>query len=209
MRENEATVSVGSPRSQGVGERVDPAAHKQRVVSLFEAHNSALIRFLSIRLRSEEEAQEIAQDAYVKLLGLDEPDAINHFRAYLFKVAANLAKDRLKQRDRRAELREKAFADDETSSPPPDLVLQAAEQLAVIQESIRELPAKCRTAFQLHRIHHLTVAETARRMKLSERMVRLYVARALGHCAARLQSAMEETDSTSVQMPRTSHGRQT
>ena len=129
-----------------IADEVHFADHKERVGSLFEEHNAALISFLSARLPSEEEAKEIAQEAYVKLLGLDEPAAINHFRAYLFRVAANLAADRLKQRHRRAELRNMAFVGAARTSPSPEKTLHAAQKLAIIQEAIQELPAKCRTA---------------------------------------------------------------
>ena len=174
--------------------------HKRRVVSLYKEHNSALIRFLSVRLHSVEEAEEIAQEAYVKVLGLDEPDAVSHFRGYLFRVAANLAADRLRQRHRRAELRKVAFAGAQSTSPSPERVLDAEQELATIREAISELPAKCRTAFLLHKILQVSLTETARRMDLTERMVRLYVARSLDHCAGRLDSATRHANSPNTQL---------
>ena len=50
------------------------------------------------------------------------------------------------------------------------------------------MPPKCRTAFLLHRVHEVPVAEVAERMNLSVRMVRLYIARALAHCRERLDT---------------------
>ena len=192
-----------------IADEVHFADHKERVGSLFEEHNAALISFLSARLPSEEEAKEIAQEAYVKLLGLDEPAAINHFRAYLFRVAANLAADRLKQRHRRAELRNMAFVGAARTSPSPEKTLHAAQKLAIIQEAIQELPAKCRTAFLLRKVHQFSTRETGERMGLTGRMVRLYVARAMAHCTERLQSAMWAKDTNDAQVSRTSHDQET
>ena len=186
-------------RGQELPDAVQSAVHKQRVGSLFEEHNSALIRLLSIRLNSAEEAKEIAQEAYVKLLGLDEPAAVNHFRAYLFRVATNLAADRLKQRRRRAELRTVAFAGAEKASPSPERALDAAQELSLVREAIGELPDKCKTAFLLHKVHQIPIAETAQRMDLSVRMVRLYVARALAHCAKKLDSAHADDNALTTQ----------
>ena len=183
--------------------------HKQRVASLFEENNSALIRFLKVRLHSEEEAREIAQEAYVKLLGLDEPDAVNHFRAYLFRTAANLAADRLRQRHRRAELRTLAFAGDEYASPSPEKALDAVQELALIREAVKELPPKCRAAFLMHKVHQLPVTETARRMRLSVRMVQFYVARGLAHCTEKLQAAEPDATSVKVQSLRRRHDQET
>ena len=78
-----------------------PAEERRAVIQrLFEDHNDSLLRFLSVRLRSVEEAREVAQEAYVRLLKLDEPNAVSFFRAFLFRTAANLAIDRMRKRER-------------------------------------------------------------------------------------------------------------
>src|SRR5579864_9318500 len=70
------------------------AANAELVERLFREHNEALIRFLLARLRSRQAALEVAQEAYVRLLSLDEPGAVSYLRSFLFKTAANLAIDR-------------------------------------------------------------------------------------------------------------------
>ena len=179
----------GDPQPDAEGAPGASGTHEQQIERLFQEHNSALVRFLASRLRSEEEAREIAQEAYVRLLRLDEPDTVSYLRSYLFRIAANLATDRLKQRERRSELRKLIFFDTDLSSPPPETSLNAAEELALIRAAIEELPGNCRTAFLLHKIHELPVADTAARMQLSIRMIRLYIARALEHCRQRLDEA--------------------
>ena len=74
------------------------------------------------------------------------------------------------------------FFDSTETSPSPEKVLGAREELEVICVAIEELPAKCRMAFLLHKIHELPVEDTAAQMMLSIRMVRLYIARAIAHC---------------------------
>src|SRR5580658_5486126 len=77
----------------------DPGAaegHAGRIDHLFREHNDALVRFLSARLGSYQDAREVAQEAYVRLLNLDRPGAVNFLRALLYKTAANLAIDRLR-----------------------------------------------------------------------------------------------------------------
>src|SRR5258706_5836114 len=67
------------------------------VASLFEEHNRALISFLTLRLHSPQDAKEVAQEAYVRLLELDRTGAVSFLRAYLFKIASNLAVDRIRR----------------------------------------------------------------------------------------------------------------
>lgn len=69
------------------------------VARIFREHNRKLVGLLVTRLKNEQEAKEVAQEAYVKVLQL-EPGrgAVSYLRSYLFKVAENLAIDRLRQR---------------------------------------------------------------------------------------------------------------
>src|SRR5271163_4210660 len=80
-----------SPESRAEGGSAD--GHAARVGHLFREHNDALVRFLSARLGSYQDAREVAQEAYVRLLNLDRPEASNFLKALLYKTAANLAID--------------------------------------------------------------------------------------------------------------------
>jgi DNA-directed RNA polymerase specialized sigma24 family protein len=62
--------------------REPPASERGALVSeLFRKNNRALINFLLTRLRDESEAREVAQEAYVKLLQLEQPEAISFLRS--------------------------------------------------------------------------------------------------------------------------------
>jgi len=94
-------------------------ARAELVADLFNQHNESLVRFLCARTRSRQEAKEVAQEAYVRVLNLDQPGAVSFMRAFLFRTAANLAIDRMRSRDRRAILQEtRLFAElDEALTP--------------------------------------------------------------------------------------------
>jgi RNA polymerase sigma-70 factor (ECF subfamily) len=74
------------------------------------------------------------------------------------------------------------FTDDRT----PERAAAGAEQVKRLGELLMTLPPKCRQAFILNRFHDMDFAAVAAEMKLSERMVRTYVVRALLHCRANL-----------------------
>jgi RNA polymerase sigma-70 factor (ECF subfamily) len=156
-----------------------------RIAELFEAHNRALLRFLTCRLRSAEEAKEVAQEAYVRMLQLDAPGGIGYLRAFLFKTAANLAADRLKSAARRERIDQLRFFDVNACEPSPEGGISAEQELAAILEMLDELPARCRYAFVMHRFYGHSIPEVAGLMDLSARMVQLYVERALVFCRDR------------------------
>lgn len=163
------------------------AAHSELIERLFREHNEALVRFLFARLRSRQAALEVAQEAYVRLLSLDQPGAVSYLRSFLFKTAANLAVDRLRRDDVHARATEaplfREFADDRT----PERAAVGVQEIQRLAQLLTALPPKCREAFILNRLQGLEFPAIADRMRLSERMVRVYVVRALLYCRAHLE----------------------
>jgi RNA polymerase sigma factor (sigma-70 family) len=177
MREDEdlgEETSATPPTDAGRGEAV---------ARLFSDHNASLIRFLRLRLNSEQEARDVAQEAYVRLLQLDEPGAVGFLRAYLFRTAANLATDRLRRKVVRRQAHvDPVFEEEDLDNRDPERTTVARQQLAIIRAGLDELPEKVRTAFLLHRLSGLSVVEVGQRMGFSERTARNYVIQAMVHC---------------------------
>ena len=171
------------------------AVRSQRISRLFSEHNEALIQFLATRLRSVQEAKEVAQEAYVRLLSLEDSGAVSFLRAFLFKTAANLAVDRIRGRNRQQHARDAGLCDDSREVPTPDREVAMAQEVEIIRRLVGELPPKCRQAFLLHRVQGAEFAEIASEMGLSERMVRHYVLRAVLHCRAGLDAALNSQES--------------
>lgn len=170
----------------GAGDASD--ARSERVEQLFREHNEALIRFLMTRLRSYHEAREVAQEAYVRLLSLDDTGAVSYLRAFLFKTAANIAIDRQRRDHSYERVDELPLFQELTEQRTPERRVAGEQTLARLQRLIAALPAKCRDAFVLHQFHNMSPAEISRQMRISERMVRKYIVRALAHCRAGLDS---------------------
>lgn len=167
--------------------------HAALIERLYVEHNAALLRFLSGKLGSQQEAKEIAQEAYVRLLSLHTPGAISYLRAFLYKTASNLAMDRLRSRSRHSRLDEFHAARETIDIPlPPETAVTTAQEISRLNSALSALPPKCRQAFLLHKFHGLTMVEVAQQMKVTDRMVRLYITRALLHC----RRALEARDST-------------
>ncbi len=173
----------------------EDAGHATLIERLYMEHNAALLRFLASRLGSQQEAKEIAQEAYVRLLSLNTPGAISYLRAFLYKTAANLATDRLRSRHRHERLDEAYAAAEALNLPvPPEEAAATAQEVAHLREALASLPPKCRRAFLLHKFHNFTMMEIARQLQVSDRMVRTYITRALLHCRRALQPAAVAED---------------
>jgi RNA polymerase sigma factor (sigma-70 family) len=115
-------------------------SHHLLVERLFNEHNASLVKFLRTRLRSNEEAREVAQEAYVRLLQLDKPQAVSYFRAFLFKTAGNIAIDRLRKdaRDRNRTV----FPFFEVEVPSTEETESQRETIRLVSECLSDLPPK-------------------------------------------------------------------
>lgn len=177
-------------------------AHAAVVANLFREHNKTLVRFLVTRLNSVAEATEVAQEAYVRVLQLDKPGATNLLRAYLFRVAQNLAIDRLRRRTARGMV---VSADPEIIEAAEDLCdperhTVAREELLVIVNCMKELPEKCRKAFLMYRMEGIRQDEIARQLGVSDRMVSTYIRQAMLYCRLRLEGMSR--DEARARLPR-------
>lgn len=191
-------MSVDQPKCDG---GVDGAAaieegrraRAERVERLFREHNEALIRFLRSRLGSYQEARDVAQEAYVRLLSLDEPEAVGYLRSFLFRTAANLAVDHLRRGVTHSRAMELPLFREFADSRTPERHLAGAQAVGRLQRLLGALPHQCREAFLLNRFDGMDVSAIAHRLGLSERMVQKYIARALLFCRAAMDRELTKT----------------
>ncbi len=162
------------------------SAHAEALARLIEEHNRALRAFLMMRVRDEQEAQEVAQEAYVQILQLHQPGAVNFLRSYLFKTAANIAINRAKQRRTRDRLDQIDSADKPVDRLTPEHRVLASQELKVFRRALFELSPKCRRAFVLHRFREWSHEEIARELGVQKRMVRHYLTQAGLYCKLRV-----------------------
>jgi RNA polymerase sigma-70 factor (ECF subfamily) len=159
----------------------------REVERLFRDHNDSLVRFLTLRLQSRHEAREVAQEAYVRLLQLERSDVAGFLRAYLFRIAGNLAIDRLRRRATESRFQEREMFPGLVERPAePEAEVIEGERVAQIRRFLHELPDPVREAFLLFRTQDMDQESIARRLGVSDRMVRNHVTRALVYCRLRL-----------------------
>ncbi len=152
------------------------------VERLFREHNEALLRFLRTRVGSHNEALEIAQEAYVRLLSLDQPGAIGYLRAFLFKTAANIAIDRHRRHQSYDRVTGRQLFTELTDTRTPERLVATEQTLRRLGTLIESMPSKCRAAFVMSQIQGLDAATVAAALGITDSMVRKYVVRALLHC---------------------------
>jgi RNA polymerase sigma factor (sigma-70 family) len=158
---------------------------------LFARHRGALQAFFFRRLRIKADAADLAQEVYLRILRVSDPDAILNPEAYLFAVAGNLLKENAMTDRRQAtsvDIEEADRLQFLAALSDFDTPLDASRRIERLRVVLKQLPPKCRAAVVLRYQHELSYQEIADRLEVSTNMVKKYLAQALGHCRRRMAS---------------------
>lgn len=164
------------------------------VVEFYRQQHQALIQFLQTKLGSTQEAYDVAQETYERLLNNEKTVLINNPKAFVFRVASNLAIDRIRQRKIRGDDEVGDFDQSDLLSPTlsPEEQIENELTVAMVRMFISELPPKCRSAFLYYKFEEREYGEIADMLGVSESMIRKYVLRAVVYCRQRLEQCNEE-----------------
>jgi RNA polymerase sigma-19 factor, ECF subfamily len=158
----------------------------------FREHRGRLYHYLRRRLANEEDAQEIAQEAFLRLLRVIRVELVADPQAYLYRVARNLVYEQGSRT-----LPAGSWASDselEGVEDPRDSPEVQAERIALaetIERAIAELSPRNQSIFLLFCEHGLSQREIADQVGLSKSMVQKCLSQAIAHCRKRLRATGE------------------
>lgn len=166
---------------------------RSSLLALLTRHYQELLRHLTRRLGSASAAADVAQDTWLRLRRAEAVPELQNPQAYLFRIADNLARDRLRSDATRARtLLPAEFGEDRPSNAPgADSVLDHRQRLRVLGRAVAELPPKCREVFLLHKFDGLSHGEIAARLGISRSMVEKHVMKALAHCRDHMRGLLD------------------
>ena len=149
----------------------------------FVAHRKQLMEVAERILRCRRRAEDIVQDAFLKVIEHTDAEAVLRPAAYLLSMVRNLAIDQY----RRSSFESRLFANEEhgwqvAANHSAETSLWGRQCLSVIDRALAELPERTRAAFELHRIHGLTQRDVAKRLSISATLVNFMIRDAMLHC---------------------------
>ena len=155
------------------------------LVALFESEESALLRFATGITGSRQSAEEIVQDAFLKLHSLWHE--VGRPRPWLYRCVRNLALNRQRRQHREAPLDNQPEHADE--APLPDESLARLEACGMLRLSLAELDDLDQRILEMKYFEHKSYAEIAAATGLSVSHVGYKLHHLLKSLAARLQQA--------------------
>jgi RNA polymerase sigma factor (sigma-70 family) len=162
-----------------------PQREASFAVAAFEQYDKGLQRFLTRRLQSTENAQDLAQEAYMRLLHLDRGEFVRKPQAYLYRIASNLVYEfKLRERNQPVTFDSEAF-DHVAESTVEPLATEASDGIEIeqqLQSILAELAPLYRAVLVLRKRDGLSYLEIARTLDISVHTVKKYLARAVAQC---------------------------
>ena len=165
---------MASAPAAEAGGMIDRAEPRQQVLRLFAENGPALYRFMLVLVRHHQDAEDVVQEAFLKLLRhLESGGAESNLRGWLFTVAANAGRDRLRSRRRWL-----PWGPDHDPPVDPPAVEDEDGRLAAARDAMRRLGERDRLLLGL-RSQGLSYREIAAAARLNPASVGRLLARAL------------------------------
>jgi len=133
------------------------------MVTVFEAEEGPLLRFAFGMIRRREVAEDLVQDAFLKLH--KHWEEVENHRAWLFRCVRNLALNHI--RDHKREVSEEAGKGAAAKTPAPDVAVGRLEAAGTLRMLVAELPEKDRELVVLKYEEDLKYREISERTGLS------------------------------------------
>ncbi|MGY3279437.1 MULTISPECIES: RNA polymerase sigma factor [unclassified Bradyrhizobium] len=145
-------------------------------------------RRLTRRLGSSDLASEALNETYLRLEGMRELGPVRSPKAYLFRIALNIAADRRRAEKRRLTVDEvDALLEIPDDRPDAARVIEDRSEVNLLRHAIAELPERRRRVLMLSRIDGMPNREIAALLGVTVRTVETDLKQAVEHCADRLK----------------------
>lgn len=176
------------PRNDGIIDLASqPRPGRRRLVEqLFNEHAQALRIFLRGRSVPRDQAEEVVQELFARLMGvacLEEKmsDTTGSNRSYLLTMANNLLVNRHRKHKLRAEYAAAQRGNDHerVDERTPERIVAAQLELEAMKAAIMAMPLNWRVAFILQRFRNMSYEEIALHMGVRVKQVDNYIVRAM------------------------------
>lgn len=161
--------------------------------SVFIEHRQEIEVFLARKLACSETAADLTQEVFLRFFC--SPSSINaeivNIRAYLYKMATNIAINHQLAQRRRDILQEEYSREvkDQVDTISPERIVSDEERLQTMSIALKELPPLTQQVFILTRIKGMKQADVAVQLNIHITTVEKNLSKAVRHCYTR---AMDE-----------------
>jgi RNA polymerase sigma-70 factor (ECF subfamily) len=148
-----------------------PPGRSQRIAEWARSWNAGLTRFLRRRLPEQIDAEDLAQEVYVRLLRVEQLEQIQEPQAYLYRVASNVAAE-WRMRAAYSKPHSTEELDKLVAAATPESLLDEAQFSGQLNAALQAMTPMVRAVVYLKLREDMSHEEIARHLGITTRMVR-------------------------------------
>lgn len=166
-------------------DRQTPVAETVCLEALYRDQSPRLLRSISRRASSREEAHDLVQEIFLRIarIGASRPLKLDKPEAYLSRMATNLLRDVARTASRHQSDRHVTVDEQSLAGADQQKHLEARDMLRRMEAAMLKLRPITREIFMAHRLDGLSYAEIADRTGLSVKGVEKHMSKAIAQVA--------------------------
>ena len=162
----------------------DPEAQRSDISEAFVEQQRPLRAFISRFIRGPQDIDDIAQETFVRAFLAEQKGEIQHPKAYIYRVARNLAFETLSKKSTQLT----SYIEDSCDLA----LLQSGEDIEVativkekfdrVKVAIAEMPPQCQRVFIMHKVYGFKYKEISQQLGISVSTVEKHIMTGLKKC---------------------------
>ena len=154
---------------------------------------ASLMRYASRYFKRSQEAEDVVQEAFVKVIQAQRQRDIQSPKSYLFRTTRNLSLAQINKASYKLtdEVGDILSESELLASKTLEEQFEARENFEVFCRAVRALPVKCRRAFVLCRVYGFSQKEVAARMGIGLSAIESHLARATRRCVDYMEAEQQ------------------
>lgn len=161
------------------------------ILETYVQNEAALKRFLRRFSVHSADAEDLAQEAFVRAYAVEAEQPIVSPKAFLFRIARNLALNERAKAANATTVPLEDFADptviEDMGQVALDDEMEARQRIRMLAEAMASLPPQCAKVFLLRKVYELSYKEIAERLGISVSTAEKHAALGLLRCSEYLR----------------------
>ena len=162
----------------------DPEARRSDISEAFVEQQRPLRAFISRFIRGPQDIDDIAQETFVRAFLAEQKGDIQHPKAYIYRVARNLAFETLSKKSTQLTSYIEDSCDFSLLQSNEDIEVSTIvkEKFDRVKVAIAEMPPQCQRVFIMHKVYGFKYKEISQQLGISVSTVEKHIMTGLKKC---------------------------
>lgn len=162
----------------------------QIIAAFYTVHQKELVNFATSRLGCREEAEDLVQDAFIKMMTFE--GIINEatIKSFAYTITANKVKDVLRRHIFRHQMEESKKYEMELQHSHAERLAEYHDVLRIVNAGISRLSPVCAKVYRMSLYDDMTAGDIAEELQVSKRTIESQLFTSRKQMRAMMQEAM-------------------